>query len=104
MELRIETGKCETCSHAIKTSFDPSPRGVSLSPGTMEDIECGFDWLPDGDDEIPESVKAVSSEKIGTEIECPVWGPRIGYCHRHNRWYYDDECAACESEMDILMN
>ena len=44
--------RCETCEGRgwVSVRFDPSPAGVALSPGWMEDVEPCPDCNPNGTD------------------------------------------------------
>jgi hypothetical protein len=83
-ELTLKIGACETCKHVHKFSYDPSPSGVSLSPGEITEMECehpGENLL----------------EAAGLEWQCPLWEPNLGYCEKHG-WHIGQSCDACENE------
>lgn len=84
-ELTLKIGACETCKHVHKFSYDPSPSGVSLSPGEITEMECehpGENLL----------------EAAGLEWQCPLWEPRLRFCEKHG-WTSYEYCIPCENEV-----
>lgn len=85
----VKIGICETCRHYRCERYDPSPSGVSLSPGYMIDEGCA-----------KEEDKRIS-EDVGkdTDNQCPVWNltNSIAWCPAHKFWYWG-ECVECEAD------
>ena len=86
----MEIGICETCKSYYEDHYDPSPSGVSLSPGYMIDAGCKRD------DELAE--KYPNMDGIGKDIDnqCPLWEltSALAYCMKHKYWYWS-ECTDC---------
>lgn len=88
-EAQALVGKCEGCRYSWTERFDPSPAGISLSPGYMEDAGCHADdflvILPE-----------VDVEEWGVAEPCPLWCSNIHYCERHG--YQIGRCEICVDE------
>ena len=92
--MEIQAGKCETCRHARITRYDPSPPGLSLASGYMEDVECEY---PVGD--YPELEPLWDDFYNHDKGECPFWEPAITYCKKHRVWSPFPFCVQCENEV-----
>jgi len=89
--MNIKVGICETCKFYHVDYFDPSPAGVALGPGVMEDVYC---------EKEEEVMLTVDDKDIGTDEnhQCPFWQPAFKWCKRHRIWYMG-ECEKCLDEM-----
>ena len=67
-DLKLAVGKCETCKHVSISQYDPSPVGISLSSGTMTEMECTRET-----ETIPDTVDI---DGAGIDYQCPD-GSRI---------------------------
>ncbi len=78
-ELKDEIGQCESCRYSHCSSYDPSPAGVSLSSGSMEDWDCS----------------AKLGEEVDGEPPCPLWNGDVHFCETHG-FHYGENCQICE--------
>ena len=93
MKLEIEMGVCKTCKHSRTDSYDPSPSGIAMSPGTIDEDYC--ELIETGKDEnMPDNPDVGMNE----DNQCPCWEPPINFCKEHNCWY-DYQCPKCEELM-----
>ena len=93
--MEIKVGKCETCRFARISRYDPSPAGLSLASGYMEDCECEYPFTGDEDAELDTAWDDFYNNNKG---ECPFWEPNISYCKKHRAWYGGAFCPHCENE------
>jgi len=91
-DLKLAVGKCETCKHVSISQYDPSPVGISLSSGTMTEMECTRET-----ETIPDTVDI---DGAGIDYQCPGWEPDFQFCKTHG-WFLNESgyCIACENEM-----
>jgi len=85
--MLIKVGVCETCRFFHADTFDPSPAGVALGSGRMEDMCC---------EKEEEVALTVDDEDVGTDEnhQCPYWQPAFEWCDIHKIWYMY-ECDRC---------
>jgi len=94
----LTAGMCESCRHMHCDTYDPSPGGVALGPGSITDCGC------DIEDEVYEKLESLGRpddvSEVGRFVPCPLWEPRLPeYCERHGTWYDPEEgCLMCFRE------
>lgn len=99
---KIEVGICGTCKHYRCEEYDPSPPGVALSPGTINDCEC---YREDDFVDLEEQGFIIEERDFGKDLahQCPLWEPlELSYCKRHKQFTHG-ECDDCvyEGEMEM---
>ena len=85
-------GHCESCRHLATWSEDPSPAGVSLSPGCIEYAECAYSGTQEYWDTVMAKHKITDEEEceLGRDVLCPMWSPIIRRCSVCNKLFVED--------------
>lgn len=91
--MKIEMdGTCETCRHLVVDSYDPSPPGISLSPGSITDYSCG------NEANVPEELQEYDHKTQWNGVECPGWASlEPVFCDHCKKWYLSEYCFDCFS-------
>ncbi len=94
--MEFKVGVCETCKHFSCDTFDPSPSGVALGKGWMNDCGCTKE-----DELFQIAGDWENFDKLGNDEEnqCPLWEPNFQWCKTHKVWYLY-ECDRCIEEME----
>lgn len=83
--------RCPSCNFYDIESFDPSPAGVGLSPGTYQQEVCNH----------PDRNSEVWDEDWGHKKSCPVWQSIFRrLCARHGSYDERWNCGMCQDESE----
>ncbi len=87
-------GRCSGCIHLTRGSYDPSPAGVALPPGSIDYEECGLERFYDDPN---------TDEDCGYDEEnmCPYWSSNLGYCDEHGYYRGHPHCTGCVMEAEM---